>query len=142
MRVLVVDDEILIVKTLKHVALLRGHIVRVEMNGQNGLLAWQEFQPHLVFLDLMMPEIDGATLLKSIKKQNEKVVMMSAHDVLLKKVPGVDMYVVKPFKDIVAIFKQAEKLFLCNDNCSDNLSKNEAPAPHFKVDNEDYSGPV
>ncbi len=119
MRVLIVDDEVLIKKCLARVALSRGHVVQTESNGLKGLKAWREFKPHLVFLDVLLPGLDGPSVLQQAgKKNNEKVVMMSAHKAFSDRtsisgvhLPGVDLFVSKPFPDIVCFFKQAEGLF-------------------------------
>lgn len=114
MRVLIVDDEFLIEKCLARVALSRGHIVRTENSGLKALSAWREFKPHLVFLDILLPDLDGPSLLKQVgKRNNEKVVMMSAHRAFSDgiSIPGVDLFVPKPFQDIVQFFEQAERLF-------------------------------
>ena len=129
MRVLIVDDEVLIKKCLARVALSRGHTVQTESNGLKGLKAWREFKPHLVFLDVLLPGLDGPSVLQQAgKKNNEKVVMMSAHKAFsdCASIPGVhlpgvhlpgvhlprvDLFVSKPFPDIVCFFKQAEGLF-------------------------------
>ena len=113
MRVLIIDDEALIRKCLCRVALSRGHIVRTESDGRKGLKTWREFQPHLVFLDILMPQMDGPSILQQAgKKNNEKVMMMSAHRTFSDglSIPGVDLFVSKPFQDIVAVFNQAEQL--------------------------------
>ena len=114
MRVLIVEDEILIEKCLARVARSRGHTVRTEANGLKALGVWREFKPHLVFLDVFLPDLDGPSLLSQAGKQNnEKVVMMSAHRAFSDgmSIPGVDLFVSKPFQDIVQFFEQAEKLF-------------------------------
>ena len=112
MRVLIIEDEFLIRECLVRVAQLRNHIVKSEENGQMGLKTWRGFQPHLIFLDILIPELDGLSLLELAgKENNEKVVMMSAHRELSKfSVSGVDLFIQKPFHDIVAVFKQAESL--------------------------------
>ena len=113
MRVLIIDDEPLIGKCFSQIALSRGHKAKVELDGLKGLATWQSFQPHLVFLDILMPGLDGPSLLKKIgKKNNEKVVMMSAHKAFSDDffIPGVDLFVPKPFSNIVSVFDKAEKL--------------------------------
>ena len=113
MRVLIIDDETLIRKSLVRIALSRGHIAKAESDGESGLNTWKEFQPHLVFLDILMPNLDGPSVLKQVgKKNNEKVVMMSAHRAFSAgfSVPGVDLFISKPFQDITTIFNQAEQL--------------------------------
>ena len=144
MRVLIIDDETLIRKSLVRVARSRGHTVRAEKDGERGLNTWRLFQPHLVFLDILMPKLDGPSVLKKAgKKNNEKVIMMSAHrafsdgmpvrfglsDRLFfypkdkKKeentnsipkqyvsVPGVDLFISKPFQNVINMFNQVEQL--------------------------------
>ena len=113
MRILIIDDEVLIGKSLSRVAILHGHTVKTEQNGQEGLKTWKEFKPHLVFLDVLMPGLDGPSVLKQVgKMNNEKVVMMSAHRAFSNDVsiPGVDLFISKPFKDIMNVFRQAEQL--------------------------------
>ena len=114
MRILIIDDEVLIAKCLARVALSRRHQVRIENSGLKGLRTWQEFRPHLVFLDILLPDLDGPSVLERAgKRNNEKVVMMSAHRAFSDGVPipGVDLFVSKPFQDIVRFFRQAEGLF-------------------------------
>lgn len=113
MRILIIDDEVLIRKCLGRVALSRGHVVREESDGKKGLKTWREFQPHLVFLDVLMPFLDGPSVLKQAgKKNDEKVVMMSAHRSFSDglSISDVDLFVSKPFRNIVAVFDQAERL--------------------------------
>ena len=100
MRVLIIDDEVLIGKCFCQVAVNRGHKAKIELDGLKGLKTWESFQPHLVFLDILMPGLDGPSLLKKIgKKNNEKVVMMSAHKAFSDDffLPEVDLFVKKTF---------------------------------------------
>ena len=113
MRVLIIDDELLIRESLARVAQARGHETRVESNGKDGLNTWKEFQPQLVFLDILMPKMDGPAVLQAKgKKNNEKVVLMSAHRAFSFSTHhiGVDLFVSKPFQNVVDVFKQAEAL--------------------------------
>lgn len=121
MRILIIDDEVLIGESLSRVAILHGHTVKTEQNGLEGLKTWKEFKPHLVFLDVLMPGLDGPSVLEQVgRMNNEKVVMMSAHRAFSNDVsiPDVDLFISKPFKDIISVFRQAEQLCLSHKDIS------------------------
>ena len=62
-RILVVDDEASITRLLKlNLEQTGGYLVRTENSSTAALAAAEEFQPHLMLLDVMMPGIDGGEL--------------------------------------------------------------------------------
>lgn len=68
-RILVVDDEVIVTRTLK--LYLEGtgeYDVRTENAGSQAVAAAREFKPHLILLDLVMPDTDGATVAASVKE--------------------------------------------------------------------------
>ena len=114
LNILVADDEVLIQKIFSLAAQSRGHNVKVASDGVEALKVWEEFEPDLVFLDVLMPNRDGfAVLQKKPKNSSAKIVMMSAHDELddVKiKETKVDLFVRKPFEDIYLLIEQGEHL--------------------------------
>lgn len=117
MRVLVADDEPLVRLSLRRALEKRGHQVRECEDGQAALDMWVEFQPELVYLDVLMPRLSGPDLLKSLAPQmrgNAKVILMSAfageYDLHKAKVLGADLFVAKPFDDIFAVVTTGEGL--------------------------------
>ena len=116
LNILVIDDEVLIQKIFSLVAKDRGHNVKVASDGVKGLKDWEEFNPDLVFLDVLMPNMDGFTVLKKKPKNSQaKIIMMSAHDDLDDekiKQTKVDLFIKKPFTDIYALMEQGENLAL------------------------------
>ena len=120
MRILIVEDEYLIRECLLRVAQSKGHTVKTEKSGKSALKTWKLFQPHLIFLDILIPEIDGLSLLELVgKKNNEKVVMMSAHRELSQlSTSGVDLFISKPFHNIESVFNEAENLCHSKENIS------------------------
>ena len=102
-RVLVVEDESHIAEGLKLNLSLQGYEVRVAENGNAGLKAWKAWQPDLVVLDIMLPGIDGLSVLRSIRLEDERIPILilsakAATDYKVKGLSyGVDDYLTKPF---------------------------------------------
>ena len=81
LKILVVDDEALIRRSLQMVGEERGHIMKLAENGREALSLWASFDPDLAFIDILMPEMDGLELLKKIPKDSKaKTIVISAHD--------------------------------------------------------------
>ena len=114
MNILIVDDETLIQKSFLLAAKSRGHTVFVASNGVEALEIWNQAKPDLLFLDVLMPKMDGFTFLKKMPQKNKpKIIMISAHDELNDEEvegAGVDLFVKKPFQDIYLLIEQGEKL--------------------------------
>lgn len=102
-RILVVEDEEHLAEGLRLNLTLQGFEVRIAGNGQVGLKEYNEFKPHLMVVDLMMPVMDGAQLVSLIRQNDEKlpILILSAKDAATDKVKllqrGVDDYLTKPF---------------------------------------------
>jgi len=102
-KILVIDDEKHIAEAIRLNLKMLGHEVVVAINGLEGLNWWKEFLPHLVIVDLMMPEIDGIGVISEIRKLDLKIpiLVISAKDQVKEKIKclslGVDDYLSKPF---------------------------------------------
>ena len=66
-RILLIDDEPSFTRMLKMNLEARGFEVMVENNGANALAVAREFRPDLVFLDVIMPDVDGGEVASSIR---------------------------------------------------------------------------
>lgn len=115
MKVLVVDDEALVRRSLSRAFRAKGHEVIEAENGNEGLDQWKKSQPDLVFLDVLMPGLTGPEVLKEIgTSRSGKVILMSAfageHNMETAAQMGAEMFVPKPFEDIFAVVKMAEDL--------------------------------
>ncbi len=66
-KVLVVDDEQLVVKALTEKLLKAGFLVFVAYNGEEALLKVEKIKPDLILLDVVMPKLDGISVLKRLK---------------------------------------------------------------------------
>lgn len=112
MKVLIVDDEELVRKSLERVFLLRDHSVKTADNGSAGLNIWLEWHPDLVFLDVLMPKLTGVEVLERVPANDRaKVVLMSAFTGTRQtQVERVDLFLMKPFNDIFDIVQKGEGL--------------------------------
>ena len=110
MKVLVIDDEPLIRRSIKRAFEMRGILVVEAGDGKAGLALWQKENPAIVFLDILMPGLSGLEVLGEVNqqiRQNAFVVLMSAYsggyDLESAKGLGADHFIPKPFDDIFAI---------------------------------------
>ena len=80
-RILVVDDERGIRGALAQVLEYEGHETRTAADGEEGLALAQEFRPHVTFLDVKMPGMDGLAVLAKLREASPDavVVMISGH---------------------------------------------------------------
>ncbi|MDD6189544.1 MAG: response regulator [Clostridiales bacterium] len=102
-RVLVVDDESNIVDILKFNLEREGYEVLCAYDGGEALEKARKEAPNLVLLDVMLPVMDGFTVLEEIRKTDKltPVIMLTAREEERDKVLGLEIgaddYIVKPF---------------------------------------------
>jgi two-component system alkaline phosphatase synthesis response regulator PhoP len=102
-RILVVEDEPEMLLGLEHNLQYEGYEVSTASDGRMGLELWRRERPHLVLLDVMLPEMNGFDLLEKIRKDDPDVpvILLTAKGMEADKVHGfnlgADDYVTKPF---------------------------------------------
>ncbi len=104
-RILVVDDDRDICRSIEVVLTLEGYDVRVAHEGEEALEDATRLQPDLVLLDMMMPGIDGYEVTKRLRHDprtaTASIIMLTARalpaDKVLGLTAGCDDYIVKPF---------------------------------------------
>lgn len=101
-RILVVDDEARIREMLSEYFQAEGYIIDQAADGIEALKLFDKSRYSLVILDIMMPKMDGWTVLRRLRKTSQvPVIMLSArgeeYDKLFGFELGVDDYMVKPF---------------------------------------------
>ena len=102
MKILVVDDEALLVKGIRFNLQNEGYDVITGSDGLEAVKAVQEQSPDLVVLDVMMPNMDGLTACAKIREFSEvPIIMLTAKsddmDKLIGFDHGADDYLTKPF---------------------------------------------
>jgi len=101
-HILIVDDEEKIRQLVKKYAAFEGHQIREAENGMDALEQCVRHQFDIVVMDVMMPELDGFSAVKELRKTSDvPVIMLSARGEEYDRIhgfeAGVDDYVVKPF---------------------------------------------
>ena len=101
-KILVVDDEKGIREIIKKYAVFEGHEVGEAADGMEAVRICREKDFDIIIMDIMMPELDGFSACKEIRKtKNIPVLMLSARGEEYDKIHGfelgIDDYVVKPF---------------------------------------------
>ncbi len=102
---LVVDDDADVVELLRHVLGYGGFEMRVAPNGREALRLAALHPPGVILLDIMMPGMDGATVLAEFRRQHAldqtRIIMLTAKDDRAAREEayrlGADDYVTKPF---------------------------------------------
>lgn len=115
-KILVVDDEPNIVRTVADRLKMKGYDVLTPADGEEGIQRALEQKPDLVLLDVMMPKLDGYGALERLRQMEETrrmpVIMLTARsqaeDVMRATSSGADDYVVKPF-DFVALLEKIDQ---------------------------------
>ncbi|HEY3079878.1 MAG TPA: response regulator [Chloroflexota bacterium] len=103
--ILVIDDEPYILRSLSYLLSREGYTVETATNGEEGLAHVRSLRPPLVFLDIMMPRMDGYEVCEQIKQDptlaGTYVIMLSAKGQQIDRerglLGGADEYMTKPF---------------------------------------------
>jgi DNA-binding response OmpR family regulator len=128
-RILVVDDEARIRELIKEYTSHEGLEISEASDGSEALKLFSQNDYTLVILDVMLPKMDGWTVLREIRKASDvPVIMLTArgeeYDKLFGFELGVDDYMVKPFspKELLARMKAIVRR---NSQTNENTAKNE-----------------
>jgi DNA-binding response OmpR family regulator len=119
-KVLICDDEAGLRAVLKRYAQFEGHEVTEAANGLEAVEACRNDAFDIILMDIMMPELDGFSAVREIRKISDvPIIMLSAkgeeYDKMLGFELGIDDYVVKPFSSkevmmrVAAIVRRAGK---------------------------------
>lgn len=145
MKILIVDDEKNIIEVIKEYSKAEGYLTDEATNGVMALDKLKNYNYDILILDIMMPEMDGYTLLKELPKERRiPTIILSARDEVYDKLQGFDLgiddYVTKPFspKELMARIKAVatrSNTLTTNIYKKDNLEINFL-AHTIKIDNQ------
>lgn len=102
-QILIIEDDAHIAEGMKLNLSFQGYNVFIAPDGPSGLRLWKELKPDLIVLDIMLPYIDGISVLQSIRLEDERIpiLIVSAKgepdDRIKGLTYGVDDYLAKPF---------------------------------------------
>ena len=101
-RILVVDDEASIVELEKLYLGREGYLVEGAASGRDALARFDAFNPDLIVLDIMLPDMDGLEVCRQIRaKSDVPILMLSAHREDIDRIVGLELgaddYLTKPF---------------------------------------------
>ena len=104
-KIFIIEDEPSIIQLVKHNLEKEGFVVSSSLNGNEGLKELKKFQPNLLLLDWMLPDLSGIDVCKNIRRdnifKNLPIIMLTAKGEEEDKIKGldsgVDDYITKPF---------------------------------------------
>ncbi|WP_075721559.1 response regulator transcription factor [Roseburia sp. 499] len=130
-KILIVDDDANIAELISLYLTKECYDTRMVNDGEEALSVYEQYQPNLILLDLMLPGIDGYQVCREIRtKSNVPIIMLSAKGEIFDKVLGLELgaddYIMKPFdsKELVARVKAVLRRY--------QPVKQEAPASDIK----------
>jgi DNA-binding response OmpR family regulator len=126
MNVLIAEDDHYIREGLQELLETEGYTVTACVNGHKALEAYQEREDaySLIMLDIMMPELDGYSVCKQIRKHNDEVaiIFISAKSEEIDQVLGLELgaddYIFKPFgtREVIARIRAVTRRYLKQKN--------------------------
>ncbi|RAS91768.1 DNA-binding response regulator [Priestia endophytica] len=139
-NILIVEDEDILREIVKDYFLSEGYEVLEARDGKEALSRFKEHDVHLIILDIMLPELDGWSVCKRIRKtSNVPIIMLTARvdedDTLMGFELGADDYVTKPYSPPI-LLARAKRLIKSryssmNQQLNDDLLIRNGIRVHF-----------
>lgn len=101
-KILVIDDEPMMCRLVSSIFTDQGATVVTANSGEEGIARFQEYQPDLVILDILMPNVNGWEVCRRIRESSDVPIIMltvlnRSEEIVRAFDAGADDYVVKPF---------------------------------------------
>ena len=155
-RIFIIEDEPSIIQLIQHNLEKNGFIVSSSINGNDGLKELKKFQPDLLLLDWMLPDLSGIEICKSIRKDNSfknlPIIMLTAKGEEEDKIKGldsgVDDYLTKPFSfnelksRIKAVLRRSNPNTVSDNLTFDDLNLDRIEKRVYRDDQEIQLGPT
>ena len=141
---LVADDNTDITDILSNYAGREGFCPLVAKDGQEAYSLFLQYNPSVILLDVMMPEMDGFEVCRKIRKKSQvPIILISAKGEDYEKIMGLDIgaddYIVKPFSpsEVMARVRAVLRRMKPSEEVSDN--QNEIQIADMRINIEEYS---
>ncbi|UMZ75157.1 response regulator [Natranaerofaba carboxydovora] len=140
-RILIIEDEKPIADIIQFNLENEGYKVITAFNGEEGVNKFREEDPDLIVLDLMLPDKDGLTACKEIRKESVvPILVLTAKDSEVDRVIGLEMgaddYVTKPFsnRELLARVKAILRRVDYGNKTEDKREKNVVKIGDIRID--------
>ena len=142
-RVLIVDDDKNIVELISLYLEKEGYDTKKVHSGTEAVRAFFSYEPHLILLDIMLPEMDGYDVCKEIRKTSDvPVIMLTAKGETFDKVLGLELgaddYMVKPF-DTKELTARVKAVLRRSNPKKTEKNKNKLEFENLVIDMDNYS---
>jgi DNA-binding response OmpR family regulator len=138
---LIADDNRQITSILEEYAKNEGFEVKISFNGREALRSFEKYNPDIVLLDVMMPEMDGFEVCREIRKQsNVPIIMITARGEDFERIMGLDIgaddYIVKPFSpaEVMARVRAIMRRIMIDDKKASQVFSYD----NMKINMNDY----
>ena len=155
-KIFIIEDEASIIQLVQHNLEKEGFVVSSSTNGNDGLKELKKFEPNLLLLDWMLPDLSGIDVCKSLRRdknyKNLPIIMLTAKGEEEDKVKGlesgVDDYITKPFgfnelmARIKALLRRSDPKTVSDDLIFEDLKLDRTERRVFRDNNEIHLGPT
>lgn len=142
-KIMIVDDDMHIAELISLYLNKEGYETREAYDGANAVEVFANFSPHLVLLDIMLPEKDGYQVCREIRQiSSVPIIMLTAKGETFDKVLGLELgaddYIVKPFdsKELVARVKAVLRRYETNKPVE--AQTNQIVVPNMTINQTTY----
>lgn len=144
MKILIIDDDTNISELIALYLNREGYETKEANSGKLALEVYEDYEPDLVMLDIMLPDLDGYDICKEIRKHNNTpIIMLTAKGDIFDKVLGLELgaddYMVKPFdpKELIARVKAVLRRNV--QQIEERSPKNRIVLDNLVIDKDNYS---
>lgn len=141
-KILIIEDDNKIINFMSMALKAKGYVVLTARNGNQGILSFCTENPHIIILDLGLPDMDGIEIINQIRSVSDiPIIVVSAREQDNDKIEALDAgandYVTKPFSmgELLARIRVMERLL---DRRTENIHDIVFKLDYLTVDNEKH----